>query len=714
MGPLPASAGRPDDPGAPQRAIANTTGAWINLRSGPGPFFRDIGDITDKSILRYYPHSRTGDDWVWVEQGQRAGWVAAFVVDFEPLEEGPQQPEQAQTPYDERVAVWHWKGDVLPDNSIDQLAQRLKRTAPRVTEVFVKTSDFSERSGARWQGYWDRSRELALDGPERIDRWVSALGRYGLNFHAWCVARGLDTAAETDLIVQACQRPGVRSLILDVEPYDGFWSAGREGIRPFMLRIRRQLPADFHIGMSIDPRRHHYPHIWPEEWRPYVDSIHPQVYWVTFGVSAEGALQEAWEVWGGYGLPIVPVLQGDAEPEEIHAAQTLSMRRHGAAGLGWWRLGVIGTAGLRALNRPLPLEEVAPKATPQFHGGVTLLRPHDAGFAKGAYSGGVEFGAMRGALGWAYSYRPTQGTRGAAWAHWTPQLRGHGACELSVFVPDEHASTQHAAYQIHGVRGAESLVTVEVDQSRYSNQWVTLGVYAFEVGEHRAGSVFVTDLTGEDDREIAFDAVRWREIGSGPLPLSGEGDGLADGYDAPVGTALERRSEQLWPGSWRDRIPFGQLTRQDNGAEAYQSGVALSLAVDGGSQAVHVCADGVVTFVGDLSGWGEIVIIRHDPLEGSGRVLSSRYSQVESVQPKIGERVRRGEQIAIAAAANSGRERRIQFDLCATTLLEQQPAHRPGRNYLALLRNYVDPREFIEQSRPGHERGFPSRETYTS
>ena len=71
-------------------------------------------------------------------------------------------------------------------------------------------------------------------------------------------------------------------------------------------------------------------------------------------------------------------------------------------------------------------------------------------------------------------------------------------------MPDEHASTQHANYQIYGVRGSETLVTVEVDQSRYSNQWVTLGVYAFELGESRAGSVFVTDLTGEDDPRNRF------------------------------------------------------------------------------------------------------------------------------------------------------------------------------------------------------------------
>ena len=46
------------------------------------------------------------------------------------------------------IAVWHWKGDVLPDNSIDELAQRLKRTAPRVTESFRQDQRLHR---ARWR-----------------------------------------------------------------------------------------------------------------------------------------------------------------------------------------------------------------------------------------------------------------------------------------------------------------------------------------------------------------------------------------------------------------------------------------------------------------------------------------------------------------------------------------------------------------------------------
>src|SRR5690606_8506301 len=147
-------------------------------------------------------------------------------------------PSTTPTPYDGRVAIWHWKGDVVPETTIEDLAANLKRNAPYVTDLFVKTNDYTASAGARWQGHWDNKRALAIDGPESIDRWVQILGRYGLGFHAWCVPRGLDVIGETNLIIQACQRPGVKSMILDVEPYEGFWSGGRDGIRPFMTRIR--------------------------------------------------------------------------------------------------------------------------------------------------------------------------------------------------------------------------------------------------------------------------------------------------------------------------------------------------------------------------------------------------------------------------------------------------------------------------------------------
>lgn len=693
--PYPPAVPKPANPGPAQSVIANTRAAYMNIRNGPGTEYRDLGDIYDNSVIVYYPNTRTGTGWVWAEQGQLAGWISTSVVTFEPIQQPP--PNTSPTPYDGKIAVWQWKGDVLAENTIDEVAQTIKRVAPNVTEIFVKTNDYTPTTGARWQGYWDSKRALAIDGPSSIDRWVQVLGRYGLNFHAWCVVRGLDVVAETNIIVQACLRPGVRSMILDVEPYAGFWSAGRDGIRPYMTRIRRQIPANFHIGMSIDPRPQHYASIFPEEWFPFVNSIHPQIYWVTFRQTPEAAIASAYNTWSSYGRPIIPVLQGDAGANEISTAHTVATQRHQAKGLSWWRMGVIGPTQFQALNKPItPGTEPPPPPPPPQYGEEVVVRPIDGRFAKGTYTGLPEFLSFQGTWGWTVYYKRTTAQRSAVWAQWSPVLPKSGRYEVSAFVPGRHATTQRARYKIHGVKGSTGEVIVELDQSRYSNQWVPLGIFEFDRGTVNAGAVFLNDLTYENNLEIAFDALRWREV-----LVDGTPELVADGYDPPIGTLAERRSAKVWPGQWIDVSPFAQLYLAGTPNAAYHTGADLNLPADADRLTpVYAVASGVVTFAGRLPVWGNVIIIKHDPLKGSGKVMYSRSAHVESMNVQVGQRVQRGDQIARVGNAFGVYAYHLHFDLSPTTILETQPQHWPGLDYNGVVKNYVDPRIFIQNNRP--------------
>ncbi|MBZ0303522.1 MAG: peptidoglycan DD-metalloendopeptidase family protein [Anaerolineae bacterium] len=700
--PYPPAVPKPASPGSSQTVIANTRAAYVNVRNGPSTDYRDIGDIYDNTVIAYYPNTRTDSGWVWAEQGQLAGWIATSVVTFETIQDPTPTPRPQPTPYDGKVAVWHWKGDVLAENTIDEFATTIKRYAPQVTEIFVKTSDYTPRSGARWQGYWDNDRVLAIDGPSSIDNWVQVLGRYGLNFHAWCVVRGLDVTAETNLIVQACLRPGVRSMLLDVEPYDGFWSGGKAGIRPYMLRIRRQIPGAFHIGMSVDPRPQHYATIFPEEWFPFVNSIHPQVYWVTFRKTPSAALDEAFQVWGNYGRPIIPVLQGDAQVQEMTSAHTIAVQRHQAPGVSWWRMGVIGPAQWPAVNLPVTPGTPDPDPTPpptEQYGEEIVIRPTDSGFAKGSYTGKNEFLSFAGTWGWTVFYKATSTQRSQVWAQWSPSLSRSAKYEVAAFVPSRHATTLRARYKIHGVKNSTSEVVVEVDQSRYFNQWVPLGIYEFDRAAVNAGAVFLNDLTYESGLEIGFDAMRWREIVEG-----GSGDpqqNLADGYDSPVGTLTERRSTSVWPGSWIDASPFAQIYFPGTPNQAYHTGADLNLPADADRHIpVYAAASGVVVFASRLATWGNVIIIRHDPLATNRKVLYSRSAHVEEMIVQVGQRVRRGEQIARVGNAFGQWAYHLHFDLSPTTILASEPQHWPGMDLAGVLKNYVDPRLFIGQNRP--------------
>jgi murein DD-endopeptidase MepM/ murein hydrolase activator NlpD len=703
MSTFPAPIPKPATSGAGQSALARTQAAYVNLRNGPGTNYRDIGDIRNNTVLIYYPGSRTGDGWVWIEQSGVGGWVSTTVISFENIAIPTPIPPQQATPYDGKVALWHWKGDSLSENTIEDVVKNIKAAAPYVTSLFVKTSDATQRTGAQWQGYWDTKRALAIDGPQSIDRWVEVLTRYGMDFHAWCVPKGTHLEAETDLIIQVCKRPGVKSIILDVEPYDGFWEGGRDLVRPYMTRIRKAIPGSFHIGMSVDPRKGHYASIFPQEWFPFVNSIHPQDYWATFRRTPEETLIETFEVWGSYGKPIFPVLQGDADPTDMKTAGTLSTNRHQVRGVSWWRLGVINSAGFKSINQPIkPGQPVPDPVTPTPVGQEIMVKPGEAKYASGSYTGKNEFLQFLGTWGWNVYYKLTEPQTSKVWARWTPQISVSGKYEIAVFVAARHATTENARYKINGVKGTTTELVVNVPQARYSNQWVVLGVYNLDKATTGAGTVFLNDLTGETGKEIAFDAIRWRQvIDGGTGPTNPPGVNVADGFDSPVGTEVERRSGAVWPSSWIDASPFARLYFVGTPSEAYHTGADLNLPRDADAHSqVSAAAGGVVVFASRLPTWGNVIVIKHDPLASTGKVLYTRYGHVESMVIKVGDRVKRGQKIANVGNAFGAFAYHLHFDISPTTILENQPQHWPAKNLNNLLANYLDPRTFIQNNRP--------------
>ncbi len=679
--------------GTPQLSLAGTAQAYVNIRTGPGTSYRDIGDLLKFTLCTYYPQSRTKDGWVWIEQGSVKGWVLSTLVTFEAVSVPASLPA---TPYTRKVAVWHWRGDSIAENSIEEFAQRLKANAPAVTQVWVKVSDYTRESGAQWQGYWDSKRALAIDGTASIDRWVKVLGQYGLEFHAWAVPRGADIAAETRLLIQACTRPGVKSLILDVEPYAGFWLGSRETVRPFMVALRRGIPSTFHVGMCVDPRIQHYNSIYPLEWQPFVNSIHPMVYWEAMVRTPDDVLRETYQVWGSYGKPIIPALQADATGDSMLAAQALATWRHKAPGVSWWRVGVVSQWA--AINKSMYSTDQSTGGG-SVYGDEQIIKPTDTGFRRFSYTGKEEFIPFTGAWGWTSYYKATETRTSKAVARWTPTIKESGRHEIAVFVPARHATTLNARFKLHGVKGTTSETIIPVDQSRFRDQWVTLGVFDIDKNLANAGSIFLNDLTGEGGKEIAFDAIRWRRVltATGGLPS----DVFSDGYDQPVGTEAERRSAAVWGGKWLDASPFGQLYFIGSPQEAYHTGADLNLPSDADAHAlVYSPANGIVTFANALPIWGNVIIIKHDPLPGSLRVMYSRSAHLEAMAVVPGQKVKRGEAIGRVGNAFGRYAYHLHFDLSPTNILEANPSHWPARDKVATFANYVDPKEFILANRP--------------
>jgi murein DD-endopeptidase MepM/ murein hydrolase activator NlpD len=606
------------------------------------------------------------------------------------------------TPYDGKVALWHWKGSSVVEESVEDLARTIRQWAPHVKQVWVKTSD-----GTDWMSKYEPGDPMAINGPASIAHWVQVLEANGLEFHAWCVPKGKDVNAEADLIIQTCLVAGVRSMILDVEPYRGFWEGGREAVRPFMVRLRRGVGGKFHLGMSMDPRPHHYSRIFPEEWRPFVNSLHPQCYWVSFERPFDEVLDEAYEVWGDYGLPIYPVLQGNAVPAEMEQARDYAINFHSASGLSWWRFGVIGPTQFPAINRPIgsvpPPDDDEPPPTGRYGIEIVITSNHP-GFRAGTHTGAsvdTELKTFRGTWGWDVKYKGTRNDESRVWALWDPNLTESGWYEVAAFVPHRHATTANARYKVHGVQNSPRELQIQLDQSQYANLWVPLGVFQFDANNPRAAVTFLNDLTYETNREIAFDALRFRQI-IGRIPNS---QYLADGYDPPIGTRSEREAPEVWPGHWFDATGFAVRYFKGTPQEAYHTGADLNLNrpywdADAHSP-VYAAASGMVTFADRLTGWGKVIIIRHDPLVSTGQQLYGRYAHVENIRVKVGDRVQRGQQIANVGNAEGIFPYHLHFDLSVTSVLENAPWDWPKLNLDRLRRDYTDPRKFVEGHRPG-------------
>lgn len=286
------------------------------------------------------------------------------------------------------------------------------------------------------------------------------------------------------------------------------------------------------------------------------------------------------------------------------------------------------------------------------------------------------------------------------WARWDPQLNRSAYYEVSVFCPARHATTQNARFKLHGVKGNSSELLIPIPQERYFNLWVPLGVFEFDANNPQAGVIFLNDLTGESGKEIAFDAVRFREIIGNP----GDKRYLADGYDAPIGTSTERLTNDMWPGKWIDATGYAVRYFIGDPSEAYHTGADLNLNqpyFDADRDApVYSAASGVVTFSNRLPGWGWIIVIRHDPLLTNGKVMYGRYAHVNNARVQVGDRVVRGQQIANVGNADGRFAYHLHFDLSHTTILESQPGDWPKLNLNRLLANYVDPQDFIAKNRP--------------
>lgn len=168
-------------------------------------------------------------------------------------------------------------------------------------------------------------------------------------------------------------------------------------------------------------------------------------------------------------------------------------------------------------------------------------------------------------------------------------------------------------------------------------------------------------------------------------------------YDQPVGSQTERDAAQAWAGEWFDASGFGSASATYKTLTgSWHTGADLNLPNWKDSRAqVFASADGVVVFVGTASGWqGRLIVIKH---EGG---IWTRYAHLAETRVVAGQTVKRGDWIAIIGdyLPAGGANDHLHFDV-ANIDLGVKPGDWPGTDLARLLRDYLDPLQWINSHR---------------
>lgn len=190
--------------------------------------------------------------------------------------------------------------------------------------VILKTHD-----GLQWTAAADTT-SGAIGGVDDVRYYADFFEARGVPFHAWAVIRGIDPLKEAEMAA-AVLAAGARSLVLDIEPWEGYWLGSPEDALAYGKRLR-QLQPDATVVTAVEPRPWALKRLPMAEFASFSDGLAPLDYWETFaspqnvelfeeygfppgdgGVTPEFLLDVSATLLGPYGLPIYPVGQGASE-----------------------------------------------------------------------------------------------------------------------------------------------------------------------------------------------------------------------------------------------------------------------------------------------------------------------------------------------------------------------------------------------------------------
>jgi len=103
-----------------------------------------------------------------------------------------------------------------------------------------------------------------------------------------------------------------------------------------------------------------------------------------------------------------------------------------------------------------------------------------------------------------YTKTRDTGSSTRCYAKWTPDIPEYGNYEILAYIPELNNAANNASYIIQNAKGRDNVI---IDQAAQKNKWVSLGIHIFEPG--KSGNVILGDSTGNQGKNIVFDAVKF-------------------------------------------------------------------------------------------------------------------------------------------------------------------------------------------------------------
>jgi hypothetical protein len=250
--------------------------------------------------------------------------------------------------------VWQFSNDGGPERVVSVLAQYN-------LGILLKTHD-----GTDWMSTYDAS-PYAVYGSDQVGMLANYFEKYGVPFHAWCVAKGLEPVREAEMAAQVIAA-GARSLTVDVEPHSGFWQGTPQDAVTFGQELRKLQPGAT-VFLSIDPRPWVLSRVPLAEFATFGQGFAPQIYWETFnssdnvlrfeasgfppgaaGITPEFLLDVSRRLLRGYNFPIQPVGQGASRNATAWQGFLKASLDAGLPTISVWRYGVTSPDVWRLLS----------------------------------------------------------------------------------------------------------------------------------------------------------------------------------------------------------------------------------------------------------------------------------------------------------------------------------------------------------------------------